>query len=151
MAMVIRCFEKLKNLAIRWSGVHQNGDFCISSYEPRKGQKFASLFDAPVVYADSDEEIVLPDSKNIPIPTEYGAPAVKDGVRYEVNTTEELLRQVADSVEDVSYEQIQFEETLSDDTEVEIPDAQESEEESGTFHLRWSIITVESISDNANF
>ena len=97
---------------------------------PKKGQKFASLFDAPVVYADSDEEIVLPNSKNIPIPTEYGAPAVKDGVRYEVNTTEELLRQVADSVEDVSYEQIQFEETLSDDTEVEIPDAQESEEES---------------------
>lgn len=95
------------------------------------------MFDAPVVYADSDEEIVLPDSKNIPIPTEYGAPAVKDGVRYEVNTTEELLRQVADSVEDVSYEQIQFEETLSDDTEVEIPDAQESEEESGTFHFRW--------------
>ena len=62
---------------------------------------------------------------------------MKDGVRYEVNTTEELLRQVADSVEDVSYEQIQFEETLSDDTEVEIPDAQESEEESGTFHFRW--------------
>ena len=103
---------------------------CSGHFELEKGQKFASLFDAPVVYADSDEEIVLPDSKNIPIPTEYGAPAVKDGVRYEVNTTEELLRQVADSVEDVSYEQIQFEETLSDDTEVEIPDAQESEEES---------------------
>ena len=66
---------------------------------------------------------------------------MKDGVRYEVNTTEELLRQVADSVEDVSYEQIQFEETLSDDTEVEIPDAQESEEESGAFHFRWFIIT----------
>ena len=138
MAMAIRCFQKLKN-------------FCISCYEPRKGQKFASLFDAPVVYADSDEEIVLPDSKNIPIPTEYGAPAVKDGVRYEVNTTEELLRQVADSVEDVSYEQIQFEETLSDDTEVEIPDAQESEEESGTFHFRWLIITLQSISDTVNF
>ena len=61
---------------------------------------------------------------------EYGAPGVKDGVRYEIKTTEELLRQVADSVEDVSYEQIQFEETLSDDTEVEIPDAQESEDES---------------------
>ena len=76
---------------------------------------------------------------------------MKDGVRYEVNTTEELLRQVADSVEDVSYEQIQFEETLSDDTEVEIPDAQESEEESGTFHFRWLIITLELISDNEPF
>ena len=75
-------------------------------FQERPGPKFSSLADVPVVYCDSDDESSESNYRS-------------SGVRVEVRTTDELLDEVRNSVEDISLENIQYVETMSDDTEID--------------------------------
>ena len=75
-------------------------------FQERPGPKFSSLADVPVVYCDSDDESSEVNYRS-------------SGVRVEVRTTDELLDEVRNSVEDISLENIQYIETMSDDTEID--------------------------------
>ena len=63
-------------------------------FQERPGPKFSSLADVPVVYCDSDDESSESNYRS-------------SGVRVEVKTTDELLDEVRNSVEDISLENIQ--------------------------------------------
>ena len=87
-------FEKIQQMSqVKSEPIRTNSPV----FQERSGPKFSSLADVPVVYCDSDDD------------------SDKLDVRVQVQTTDELLDEVRNSVEDISLEDIQYVETLSDE------------------------------------